>query len=123
GYAVTENSTRIEYRPPDPGANPYIAVPAIVLAGLDGVKKKIDPGDPVEENVYKMPKSKRKELGIRELPRSLDEALDELECDNEWLKPVFVDELLEAYIELKREESRRISSYPTPSEVFYYIDV
>ncbi|MEM3976487.1 MAG: type I glutamate--ammonia ligase, partial [Desulfurococcaceae archaeon] len=85
--------------------------------------KKIDPGDPVEENVYKMPKSKRKELGIRELPRSLDEALDELECDNEWLKPVFVDELLEAYIELKREESRRISSYPTPSEVFYYIDV
>lgn len=123
GYAVTENSMRIEYRPPDPSTNPYLATSAIVLAGLDGLKKKIDPGDPIEENVYKTSKSRRKELGIRELPRSLDEALDELECDNEWLKPVFVDELLETYIELKREESRKVMSYPTPAEVFYYIDV
>lgn len=122
-YAAAESSMRIEYRPPDPSANPYVAVSAIVLAGLDGIKKKADPGDPVEENVYKMPRSKRKELGIRELPRSLDEALDELECDNEWLKPVFVNDMLETYIELKREESRKVTSYPTPSEVFYYIDV
>ncbi|MEM1595742.1 MAG: hypothetical protein QXS24_01135 [Desulfurococcaceae archaeon] len=100
-----------------------MATSAIVLAGLDGLKKKIDPGDPIEENVYKTSKSRRRELGIRELPRSLDEALDELECDNEWLKPVFVDELLETYIELKREESRKVMSYPTPAEVFYYIDV
>ncbi len=114
---------RIEYRPPDPSANPYLALAAIVLAGLDGVRRKIDPGDPVDENVYKMSPERRRQLGIRELPRSLDEALDELESDNEWLRPLFPRSLLEAYIELKREEARRVSSYVSPAEVYYYIDV
>jgi len=123
GYATTSKTLRIEYRPPDPSANPYLAIPAVILAGLDGVKKKIDPGDPVEGNVYRMSRSKRLEYGIRELPRSLDEALDELENDNDWLKPVFTKDLLEKYIELKREESRKISSYPNPSEIYHYIDV
>jgi len=117
------DSVRVEYRPPDPSANPYLAVAAIVMAGLDGVNKKIDPGDPVDENVYKMTPSRRRALGITELPRSLEEALDELESDNEWLKPVFDDDLIKTYIEVKRNECRKISSYPTPAEVYYYIDV
>jgi len=114
---------RIEYRPPDPSANPYLAFAAIVLAGMDGVRKKIDPGDPVDENVYKMSVEKRKSLGIKELPRSLDEALDELECDHEWLKPAFPTELIESYIELKRAEARELAKYVSPAEVYYYIDV
>lgn len=123
GYATTERSMRVEYRPPDPSANPYLALAAIMLAGLDGIHRKISPGNPVEENVYKMPMNRRAELGIKSLPRSLDEALDELECDNEWLKPVFPRDLLETYIELKREEARRVSSYPSPAEVYFYVDI
>jgi glutamine synthetase len=122
-YSDNHASKRVEYRPPDPSANPYLTFPAILLAGLDGVRRKIDPGDPVDENVYKMPPHKRRELGIKELPRSLEEALDELEADNEWLRPVFSKELIETYIELKREEARKVNSYPTPVEIMMYYDV
>jgi len=117
------STTRIEYRPPDPSANPYLAIAAIVMAGLDGVKKKIDPGDPIYENVYNMSLDKRRSLGIKELPRTLDEALDELENDYEWLKPVFNKDLIETYVELKRAEARKVMSYPTPIEIYNYIDV
>jgi glutamine synthetase len=122
-YSNNSLNKRIEYRPPDPSANPYLAFSAILLAGLDGIRKKRDPGDPVDENVYKMPPHKRKALGIKELPRSLEEALDELEVDNEWLSPVFPKELIETYIELKREEARKVNSYPTPVEILTYYDV
>ncbi|ADI31766.1 type I glutamate--ammonia ligase [Staphylothermus hellenicus] len=113
-------ATRIEYRPPDPTANPYLAASAILLAGLDGVKKKIDPGDPIEENVYKMSAEKRKSLGIRELPRNLDEALDELESDHEYLKPAFREDVIQTYIELKRSEIRELAGIPSPAEFLYY---
>jgi glutamine synthetase len=109
--------------PPDPSANPYLALSAIVLAGLDGVRKKREPGDPIDENVYRISPMKRRELGIKELPGSLEEALDELEADNEWLRPVFSRELIETYIELKREEARKINSYPTPVEIMMYHDI
>lgn len=122
-YSNSKSSIRIEYRPPDPSANPYLALSAILLAGLDGVKKKISPGDPVDENIYKLSPERRRALGIKELPRSLDEALDELESDHEWLKPIFSQDLIESYIELKREEARKIMSYPTPIEIYHYLDV
>ncbi len=118
--SITKISKRIEYRPPDPLANPYLALSAIILAGIDGINKKIDPGDPVDVNVYKLDKNKRRELGIIELPRSLEEALDELESDNEYLKPVFNNDILESYIEIKRKESRLLQGIPSPSEFVYY---
>jgi len=114
---------RVEYRPPDPSANPYLCFAALVAAGLDGIKKKIDPGDPVDENVYTLTPEKKRELGIKELPRSLWEALDELESDKEFLKPIFTNDLIETYIELKREECRKVESYPTPIEVYLYLDI
>ncbi len=122
-YKGIEKAKRVEYRAPDPTANPYLAFSAILMAGLDGVKRKLDPGDPVvNENIWHMSKGKRAELGIKEIPRSLDEALDELEADNAFLRPVFGKELLDTYIELKREECRLIASYPHPMEVYHYLD-
>ncbi len=118
---LDEKIFRIEYRPPDPLANPYLAIPALLLAGLDGIRKKIDPGDPFQDDAYKYPLSVLSSNGYKQLPRSLDEALDELETDNEYLKPVFPNELLDTYIELKRREARELQAIPTPSEYMYYM--
>jgi len=121
-YKGMEKAKRVEYRPPDPSCNPYLAFAAILMAGLDGVNKKIDPGDPVDDNIYHMTLERRRQLGIKSLPGSLQEALDELESDNEFLKPVFNRSILEKYIEIKREEAVRLSMYPHPMEVFSYLD-
>ena len=115
-----EKGKRIEFRPPDPSANPYLAFAAILAAGLDGVKKKIEPGDPVDKNVYAMSEEERKRLGIKELPGSLEEALDELESDNEFLKPIFTKEVIEGFIELKRREVQELRAYPSAMEVYTY---
>lgn len=121
-YLRSDKVLRIEYRPPDPSANPYLATAAILLAGLDGIRKKTDPGDPTDENLYEA--SVRKSIpDVRMLPKSLDEALDALESDNEWLKPIFPDELLESYLEVKRLESKTINSYPNPLEFYNYLDI
>ena len=97
-------SKRIEFRAPDPSANPYLAFSAIVAAGLDGIRKKIEPGDPVNEDIYRMSDQQRSNIGIKSLPSSLDESLRALESDNEYLKPCFGGDLLETYIELKQQE-------------------
>ncbi len=112
--------TRIEYRPPDPTTNPYLAYTAILLAGLDGVKKKIEPPPPVKENVYKWDKSKLREYGVRQLPRNLLEALDYLETDHEYLKPIIPKQVIEKYIELKRKETIEVEYIPSPMEYKYY---
>jgi len=97
-------SKRIEFRAPDPSANPYLAFSAIVAAGLDGIHKKIEPGDPVNEDIYKMPDHVRASLGIKSLPGSLQESLDALKNDQEYLMPCFQGDLLETYIALKQDE-------------------
>ena len=122
-YHKAPSKARIEFRSPDPSMNPYLGLSAIILAGMDGVRRRLDPGDPVEENVYRMSPEKRRQLGIRQLPRSLDEALDELESDNSWLLQAWPKELLETYIELKREEARRVNEWVSPAEIYYYFDV
>ncbi len=119
-----EHAKRVEYRAPDPSTNPYLAFSAILMAGLDGIKHQIDPGPPViNENIWHMSVEKRRDLGIKELPRSLHEALDELESDNEFLKPVFPQALLRTYVDEKRSEARRLASYPNAIEVHEYLDV
>ncbi|MET1160071.1 MAG: type I glutamate--ammonia ligase [Thermoprotei archaeon] len=115
------SSKKIEYRPPDPMANPYLAIPAIILAGLDGIKKKIEPPPPLSDNAYKYSIRELEKMGYKSLPRSLDEALDELECDHEYLKPVFPKEVIESYIEIKRREARELQSIPSPAEYQYYM--
>ena len=122
-YRRGDRDKRVEFRPPDPSANPYLALTAIVAAGLDGIRRKIEPGDPVDRNVYHMSEAERRRLGIKELPRSLDEALDELESDHDYLKPYFGSDLIEAFIEVKREEVKRLASYPSPAEFIEYFNI
>jgi len=98
-------SKRMEFRAPDPSANPYLAFSAIVAAGLDGVRSKIEPGDPVNEDIYKMSDSARNSRGIRSLPGNLKESLEALKSDQDYLKPCFQGDLLETYVALKQEEA------------------
>ncbi|MEJ2260356.1 MAG: type I glutamate--ammonia ligase, partial [Nitrosopumilaceae archaeon] len=103
-YRNQEKSKRIEYRVPDPTANIYLLEAALLLAGLDGIKNKIDPGDPVEENVYKLSPEKKREYNIGSLPVSLKDALDSLKSDQHFLEEVFTKDFLEKYTELKYKE-------------------
>ena len=114
---------RVEYRTPDSAANIYLTEAALALAGLDGIKRKIEPPPPVDENIYKLTPSKRRELGIRELPGSLGEALDCLESDKGFLAPAFASSLLDTYVELKREEQLELNLRPHPYEFYRYLDV
>ncbi|VVB76675.1 Glutamine synthetase [uncultured archaeon] len=122
-YNGMEKAKRIEYRAPDASSNPYLVFPSVLMAALDGISRKIEPPDHVEGNIYHLSKERRAELKIGELPRSLDEALDELESDNNFLRPVFNQSILDTYVELKREEVRAMSQYPHPMELYYYLDV
>ncbi|HEU4605744.1 MAG TPA: type I glutamate--ammonia ligase [Nitrososphaera sp.] len=97
-------SKRIEFRAPDPSANPYLAFSAIVAAGLDGMRKKTEPGDPVNEDIYKMSDSARTGRGIKSLPGNLQESLEALKSDQDYLKPCFQGDLIETYVALKQEE-------------------
>ncbi len=114
---------RVEYRTPDSAANIYLTEAALALAGLDGIKRKIEPPAPVDENIYKLTPAKRRELEIRELPGSLGESLDCLAADRAFLKPAFADSLIDTYIELKRQEQLELNLRPHPYEFYRYLDV
>ncbi|MGC9099609.1 MAG: hypothetical protein ACP5HW_03650 [Candidatus Micrarchaeia archaeon] len=114
---------RVEFRTPDPSCNHYFAFAAMLLAGLDGIKKKIDPGDPVDENIYKLSLERRKELGVEELPRNLFEATESLRSDNEYLKPLFESELIEWFIKSESSDHIAVEGRPTPHEFYLYFDL
>lgn len=114
-----ENSVRIELRSPDPLCNPYLAFPAIIKAGLDGINNKIDPPMPIEKDVFSLSEKERKELGIEALPESLGEALKELEKDS-IIKEALGDYIFNKYIELKRKEWDEYKLKITPWEIEKY---
>jgi len=114
---------RIEYRPPDPSANPYLCFAALLAAGLHGIKKKIEIGDPLDENIYKLTPERRRELGIKELPGSLKEAVEALKSDQEFLKPIFPSEAIERLIEIELKEYHEVSMRPHPHEFYLYFDI
>ena len=114
---------RLEYRVPDPSSNPYLVFSAVLAAGLDGIKNKLDPGDPIHEDIYKMSKTERKKKGIEVLPANLGEALDELDSDRKFLEPIFKNEVLDRIIELERRDQKEISLRPHPHEFYLYFDV
>jgi glutamine synthetase len=113
---------RLEFRPPDPSCNPYLCFAAILAAGLDGIKKKIDIGDPVDEDIYKLTPERRRQLGIKELPGSLKEAVECLQSDQEYLKPIFSQDLIDKIIELETNEHNEVNLRPHPYEFYLYFD-
>ncbi len=114
---------RLEFRAPDPSSNPYLVFASVLAAGLDGLKKKKDPGNQVHDDIFKMSKIERVEKGIDILPSGLGEAIDELESDREFLSPIFSRSVLDKIIEIERKDQREISIRPHPHEFYLYFDV
>ena len=114
---------RLEFRAPDPSSNPYLVFAAVTAAGMDGIKKKMDPGDQVQDDIFKMTKSDRAKRGIGVLPKSLGEALDELESDRKFLNPIYTNDVIDKIIELERRDQREIAIRPHPHEFYLYFDV
>jgi glutamine synthetase len=119
----SEGAKRVEFRTPDPSCNPYLAFAAITAAGLDGMKKKTDPGDPVDEDIYKLTAEKRRDLKVGELPGSLKEAVESLRSDSSFLDGIFPRDLVEVMTELEMEAYRAVSARPHPYEFYLYFDL
>jgi glutamine synthetase len=122
-YSAEASSKRLEFRPPDPSANPYLAFPAMMMAGLDGIQNQIDPGEPLDVDVYEL--SEEELAQVPQVPASLEEALDALEADHEFLLEgdVFTEDLIETWIEYKRkEEADQVRARPHPWEFALYYD-
>jgi glutamine synthetase len=123
-YSKSPRAKRIEFRAPDPSANPYLTFAALLMAGLDGVQNRIDPGDPADKDLYELPPEEAKL--IKQVPGSLSDVLAALEADHEFLLKgdVFTKDLLNAYISYKREvEVDPVRMRPTPYEFTLYYDV
>jgi glutamine synthetase len=123
-YSASPKAKRVEFRPPDPSCNPYMAFAAMVMAGLDGVENKIDPGQPLDKDIYDLgPEEMAK---VPSMPGSLGDALDALEADHAFLLKgdVFTEELLDTYIGYKREkEDQAVRLRPHPYEFALYYDI
>src|SRR6516165_8485670 len=122
-YSENPKAKRLEYRPPDPAANPYLAFAALLMAGLDGITNKIEPGEPLDKNIYELPPEELKK--VPNVAGSLAEALDCLEKDHEFLLKgdVFTFDFLEMWIGTKRKEHDALRLRPHPYEFFLYYDV
>src|SRR3989440_4724704 len=122
-YSSEPKAKRVEFRSPDPTANPYLAFSALLLAGLDGIERELEPGDPLDADLYELP-AERLET-IASVPGSLDAALEALESDHEFLLKggVFTEDLIDAYVAYKREvEIDAIRMRPHPWEFALYHD-
>ncbi|MYG41399.1 MAG: type I glutamate--ammonia ligase [Nitrospira sp. SB0677_bin_15] len=123
-YSTSPKAKRIEVRFPDPSANFYLAFSAMLMAGLDGIQNKIDPGEAMDKNLYDL--APEEASNIPTVPASLDEALDNLENDYQFLLKggVFSEDLVESWISYKREnEADAVRIRPHPHEFFMYYDI
>jgi len=123
-YSPSPKAKRVEFRPPDPAANPYLAYAAIMMAGLDGVLNRIEPGDPLDKNIYDLPPE---ELAmVPTVPGSLRASIDALEADHQFLLrgDVFTDDVIEGWLTYKRtKEIAPLDLRPHPYEFHLYYDV
>jgi glutamine synthetase len=123
-YSKSPKSKRIEFRCPDPSSNPYLCFAAQLMAGLDGIQNKIEPGEPLEKDLYDLPPEEAK--SIKSTPGSLAEVLNALEEDHDFLLKgdVFTPDVIETWIKYKREkELAQVNLRPTPYEFFLYFDL
>jgi glutamine synthetase len=123
-YSASPKAKRVEFRPPDPSCNPYLAFAAMMMAGLDGIQNKIAPGDPLDKDIYDL--SPEELRMVPSMPGSLDEALSALEEDHGFLLKgdVFSEELIETFVSYKRRaEAEAVRLRPHPYEFALYYDI
>jgi glutamine synthetase len=123
-YSASPKAKRVEFRPPDPSCNPYLAFAAMMMAGLDGIENKIDPGQPLDRDIFEL--SPEELAKVPSMPGSLEDALDALEADCRFLLKgdVFTEELLRTYIDYKRDkEVTAVKLRPHPYEFALYYDI
>jgi glutamine synthetase len=123
-YSASPKAKRIEFRTPDPSCNGYIAFAAMLMAVIDGIENKIDPGDPLDKDIYGLPPEELAE--IPSAPGALDEALKALEADHDFLLKgdVFTKDVIDTWIEYKIEnEVNAVKLRPHPHEFFLYYDI
>lgn len=119
-YVPNPKARRIEARFPDPAANPYLCFTALLMAALDGIQNKIHPGDAADKDLYDLPPEEAAEIPT--VASSLEQALDALDVDREFLTAggVMDDDMIDAYIELKKEEIQRLNMTTHPVEFAMY---
>jgi glutamine synthetase len=123
-YSTSPKSKRVEFRCPDPACNPYLGFSAILLAGLDGVQNRIDPGDPLDKDIYDLPPEEL--ANVPSTPDSLQGALKALQNDHEYLLKgnVFTEDVIETWIKYKTDkEIKPMALQPHPFEFGLYYDV
>ena len=123
-YSSEPGSKRVEFRPPDPSANPYLAFAAMLMAGLDGIQHQIDPGEPLDKDIYDLSPEEMRQ--VPSLPASLHDALKALERDHEFLtrQDVFTEEVIETWIDYKMQnEVDAVRQRPHPYEFALYYDI
>jgi glutamine synthetase len=121
-YSESPAAKRVEFRAPDPLANPYLVFATILMAGLDGIQNKIDPGEPLDKDIYTLPPEEAAK--VKQVPGSLADSIAALEEDHDFLLKggVFTQDLLDAWIALKRKEIDAIRLRPHPWEYMMYYD-
>ena len=119
--AARGGDTRIELRMPDPSCNPYLALAVMLRSGLDGIEKELDPGPPVNKNIYKMSHRERRHLRIDELPGNLSEALDALE-KSELMRETLGDHIFDQFVAAKRSEWDSYIRHVSPWEIDRYLN-
>jgi glutamine synthetase len=122
-YSPSPKAKRIEVRFPDPSCNGFLAFSAMLMAGLDGVERRLDPGDPLDKDIYSLTPEELAE--VPQTPGSLQESLDALKNDHEFLLKgdVFTEDLVETWIDYKTEnEIKAIALRPHPHEFAMYFD-
>ena len=123
-YSKSPKAKRLEFRSPDPSANIYLAMSAMLMAGLDGIQKKMDPGGPLDRNIYHLPPEEAAK--VKTMPASLEESLNALEKDSEFLTQgdVFTQDLIETWLDYKRtNEIDALRLRPHPYEFYLYYEV
>jgi glutamine synthetase len=123
-YSPSPKAKRVEFRPPDPSCNPYLAFASMMMAGIDGIENKIDPGEPLDKDIYDLGPEELKK--VPSLPGSLEEALNALEKDHDFLLKgdVFSEDLVETWIDYKmKNEVQAINQRPHPYEFALYYDI
>ena len=123
-YSTNPRAKRVEFRSPDPSCNPYLAFAAMLMAGLDGINNRIDPGKPIDKNLYDLPPAEAKD--VKSTPGSLDQALDALERDHAFLLrgDVFTTDVIETWVDYKRKkevDAIRLRTHPYEFHLYYDI--